>query len=91
MNASSEKLYLLNSTSHQPGCKLPHDVAQNDKAFGWSPTVFLAKFAPIVGLGHQLSLVDAVTFPSYPRHARLKKDLVVWVAKEVFDKLPDRS
>ncbi|GFV77218.1 hypothetical protein TNCV_444481 [Trichonephila clavipes] len=34
--------------------------------------VFIAEF---VGAGHQHSLVDAVAFPSYPRHARLARDL----------------
>ncbi|GFX51339.1 transposable element Tc3 transposase [Trichonephila clavipes] len=49
-----------------------------------SPTVFLVKCAPIVELGHQHSLVDAVAFPSYPRHARLDRDMA---GKEVFDRL----
>ncbi|GFW39362.1 hypothetical protein TNCV_1833451 [Trichonephila clavipes] len=39
------------------------------------------------GPGHQHSPVDAVTFPSYPRHARLERDLEIWLAKEMFDKL----
>ncbi|GFW86937.1 cytochrome P450 4C1 [Trichonephila clavipes] len=37
--------------------------------------------------GHQDSLVDAVVFPSYPRHDSLERDLAIWLAKEVFDKL----
>ncbi|GFW39549.1 transposable element Tc1 transposase [Trichonephila clavipes] len=47
----------------------------SDKAHLWSPAVFLAKFAPIVGLGHQHSMADAVAFLSYPRHAQLEIDL----------------
>ncbi|GFY24024.1 peptidyl-glycine alpha-amidating monooxygenase A [Trichonephila clavipes] len=31
------------------------------------------KFAPVVRPGHQRSLVDAVAFTSYPRHARLER------------------
>ncbi|GFX31792.1 protein GVQW3 [Trichonephila clavipes] len=69
------------------GCKLPHYVGYSEKASWWSPAVFLAKFAPIIGPGHQYSLVDAVSFPSYPRRALLKRDLTIWLAKEVFDKL----
>ncbi|GFX72298.1 fatty acyl-CoA reductase 2 [Trichonephila clavipes] len=34
-------------------------------------------------------MVDAVGFPSYPRHALLKRDLGIWLAKEVFDKLKE--
>ncbi|GFV56595.1 SUN domain-containing ossification factor [Trichonephila clavipes] len=41
------------------------EATQSDKGPCWSPTAFLAKLAPIVGPGHQHSLVDAVTFPSY--------------------------
>ncbi|GFT86588.1 CCHC-type domain-containing protein, partial [Trichonephila clavipes] len=40
-----------------------------------------------VGTGHQHSLVDAVFFPSYIRHDQLERDLTIWLAKEVFDKL----
>ncbi|GFX37855.1 uncharacterized protein TNCV_1823111 [Trichonephila clavipes] len=69
------------------GCKLPHDVALSDKAPLWSPVVFLAKFAPIVGSGHQHSMADAVAFLSHPRHARLERNLVNWLARKVFDKL----
>ncbi|GFV61853.1 hypothetical protein TNCV_4106581 [Trichonephila clavipes] len=39
------------------------------------------------GQGRQLSLVDAVAFPSYPKHALLKRDLAIWLSKEVFGKL----
>ncbi|GFV86152.1 hypothetical protein TNCV_671491 [Trichonephila clavipes] len=52
-----------------------------------SIAVFLTKFAPLVGSGHQNSMTDAVTFVSYARYARLERDLVSWLAKEVFDKL----
>ncbi|GFX18160.1 hypothetical protein TNCV_1578391 [Trichonephila clavipes] len=42
----------------------------------------------IIGPGHQHSLVDAVAFPSYPRHALLKRDLTIWLTKiRRFDKL----
>ncbi|GFS94092.1 band 4.1-like protein 4A [Trichonephila clavipes] len=34
---------------------------------------------------------DAVAFPSYPRHARLERDLAIWLTKGVFDKLQDSS
>ncbi|GFX87687.1 tyrosine-protein kinase Btk29A [Trichonephila clavipes] len=44
-------------------------------------------WAYVVGPGHQHSLVNAITFPSYPRHAVLMRDLVIWMAKEVFDKM----
>ncbi|GFV01426.1 hypothetical protein TNCV_2960201 [Trichonephila clavipes] len=54
---------------------------------GLMDKVLIAKFAPIVGPGHQHSLVDAVIFPSYSRHARLERDLTIWLAKEGFDKL----
>ncbi|GFW68595.1 disheveled-associated activator of morphogenesis 2 [Trichonephila clavipes] len=37
--------------------------------------------------GHQHSLVDAVAFTSYLRHARLERDLAIWLVKKVFDKL----
>ncbi|GFV38683.1 hypothetical protein TNCV_4420511 [Trichonephila clavipes] len=40
-----------------------------------------------IGQGHRHFLVDAVTFPSYPRHAILERDIVIWLTKEVFDKL----
>ncbi|GFU40226.1 hypothetical protein TNCV_3624551 [Trichonephila clavipes] len=43
------------------------------------------RFPPIIGQGHQHSLVDEIVFPSHPRHALLKKDLAIWLAKEVFD------
>ncbi|GFT72478.1 hypothetical protein TNCV_973531 [Trichonephila clavipes] len=66
----------------QSGRKLPHEVTVIKH-----PMVFLAKFAPMVGPGHQHSLIDAVAFPSYARHALLERDLVIWLAKEVFDKL----
>ncbi|GFT25741.1 adhesion G protein-coupled receptor B2 [Trichonephila clavipes] len=36
---------------------------------------------------NQHYMVDAVAFPSYPRYARLERNLVIWLAKEVFDKL----
>ncbi|GFX27658.1 hypothetical protein TNCV_107561 [Trichonephila clavipes] len=41
--------------------------------------------------GHEHSLLDAVAFPSYPRLARLERDLMIWLIKEVFDKLQDSS
>ncbi|GFW61132.1 hypothetical protein TNCV_4873421 [Trichonephila clavipes] len=69
-----------------PGCKLPHDVPQKDKAPRCSLAVFLLKFSPIFGPGYQHSQVDAVAFPSYPRYARLERDLVIWLARETFDK-----
>ena len=62
-------------------------MAWTDKVPEWSPVAFLAEFAPIVDLGLQLSLVVAVIFPSYPRHTRWERDLLIWLAKEVFDKL----
>ncbi|GFX01163.1 hypothetical protein TNCV_4581291 [Trichonephila clavipes] len=37
--------------------------------------------------GDQHSPVDAVSFLSYPRHARLERRLVIWLVKKVFDKL----
>ncbi|GFS96067.1 uncharacterized protein TNCV_3308901 [Trichonephila clavipes] len=37
------------------------------------------------GLEH--SLLDAVAYPSYPRQARLERDLAICLTKEVFDKL----
>ncbi|GFW94778.1 DUF4817 domain-containing protein [Trichonephila clavipes] len=37
--------------------------------------------------GHQHSLLDAVVFPSYLRYVRLERDLAIWLAKEMFDKL----
>ncbi|GFX36202.1 low-density lipoprotein receptor-related protein 2 [Trichonephila clavipes] len=40
-----------------------------------------------VASGHQHFLVEAVAFPSYPRHARLERDLAIWLTKEKFDKL----
>ncbi|GFV53163.1 hypothetical protein TNCV_3705341 [Trichonephila clavipes] len=40
-----------------------------------------------VGSDHQHSLVDADAFPSYLRHSRLHRDMVIWLAKEVFSKL----
>ncbi|GFX87157.1 uncharacterized protein TNCV_4077441 [Trichonephila clavipes] len=85
----SEDITLLNLRHYvaKSVCKLPHDVAFSDKAHLWSPAIFLTKFAPIVGSGHQHSMVDAVPFLSYPRHAGLERDLVNWVVKEVFDKL----
>ncbi|GFV80625.1 hypothetical protein TNCV_4617871 [Trichonephila clavipes] len=60
---------------------LPHDVALSDKAPLWSPAVFIAKFAPIVGPGHQHYMADAVAFLSYPRNARLERDLTNRLAK----------
>ncbi|GFW49491.1 uncharacterized protein TNCV_2842721 [Trichonephila clavipes] len=85
---NSIRIRLLCESFHKPQsvCKLPHDVALSDKAPLWSPVVFLAKFAPIVGSGHQYSMADAVAF-LYPRHARLERDLANWWAKEVFEKL----
>ncbi|GFT27997.1 hypothetical protein TNCV_644051 [Trichonephila clavipes] len=41
------------------------------------------KFAPIVGPGHQHSLVDAVALISYPRHTRLERELAIWLPKKV--------
>ncbi|GFY12399.1 hypothetical protein TNCV_1798211 [Trichonephila clavipes] len=41
----------------------------------------------VIGQGHENVVVDAVTFPSYPRHALLKGDLVIWLAKEMFEKV----
>ncbi|GFX10118.1 hypothetical protein TNCV_1865161 [Trichonephila clavipes] len=61
--------------------------ALDARSLAWSPAVFIAKFAPNVRPGHQHSLVDAVAFPSYPRHARLERDLAIWRAKKVFDML----
>ncbi|GFV24872.1 hypothetical protein TNCV_883401 [Trichonephila clavipes] len=49
--------------------------SRSDKAPRWSPAVFLAKFAPIIGQGYQHSLVNEVAFPLYPNHAPLKSDL----------------
>ncbi|GFW04882.1 hypothetical protein TNCV_4881171 [Trichonephila clavipes] len=49
--------------------------------------VFLLKFPSIIGPGHQNSRVEAGTFPPYPRHARLERDLTIWLDKEVLDKL----
>ncbi|GFU23744.1 hypothetical protein TNCV_2341321 [Trichonephila clavipes] len=40
-----------------------------------SRTVTSVGSTECTGLGHQHSLVDAVAFPSYPRHARLKEIL----------------
>ncbi|GFV40161.1 hypothetical protein TNCV_3953581 [Trichonephila clavipes] len=60
---------------------------KSDKAPWWSPAVFLDKFSPIVRPAHEHSLLDAVAFPLYLRHARLERDLVIWLAKEVFGKL----
>ncbi|GFW98233.1 hypothetical protein TNCV_331851 [Trichonephila clavipes] len=59
----------------------------NDKVSWWSLAVFLDQFSPIVGPGHEHSLLDAVAFSSYPRHDRLERDLAIWLTKEVFDKL----
>ncbi|GFV56934.1 uncharacterized protein TNCV_1869751 [Trichonephila clavipes] len=41
----------------------------------------------MVGPGHRHSLIDAVAFPTYLRHARLERDLLIWLAQKVFDKL----
>ncbi|GFV08834.1 hypothetical protein TNCV_3820771 [Trichonephila clavipes] len=41
----------------------------------------MTKFAPIVGAGNQHYLVDAVGFPSYPRHAQLERDMVIRLSK----------
>ncbi|GFU46422.1 hypothetical protein TNCV_1280681 [Trichonephila clavipes] len=57
------------------------------KAPWWSPAVFLAKFAPIFRSSDQHSMADAVAFLSYPKHTRLERNLAIWLAKEVFDKL----
>ncbi|GFV38301.1 hypothetical protein TNCV_1619471 [Trichonephila clavipes] len=75
------------ATALTPGCKLSHAVQESDKAPWWSPAVFLGLFSPIVGPGHEHSLLDAVAVPSYPRHARLERDLAIWLTEEVFDKL----
>ncbi|GFU98627.1 uncharacterized protein TNCV_3654581 [Trichonephila clavipes] len=48
---------------------------KSDKAPQWSPAVFLDKFSPIVGPGHEHYLLEAVAFPSYPRHAQLERYL----------------
>ncbi|GFT27986.1 uncharacterized protein TNCV_643961 [Trichonephila clavipes] len=64
--------------------KLPHDEALSDKEPLSSPALFLARFLPIAGSGIQHSMADAL---SYPRHARLERDLVNWLTKKVFDKL----
>ncbi|GFS48524.1 uncharacterized protein TNCV_309611 [Trichonephila clavipes] len=50
-------------------------------------SAMMTKFAPIVGAGNQHYLVDAVGFPSYPRHAQLERDMVIRLSKEVFDLL----
>ncbi|GFW35005.1 hypothetical protein TNCV_979431 [Trichonephila clavipes] len=47
----------------------------------------MAKFVSIVGPDHQHSLVDAATFSSYSRNARLERELVIWLTKEVSHKL----
>ncbi|GFX88784.1 hypothetical protein TNCV_1558291 [Trichonephila clavipes] len=62
-------------------------MVYSDKAPRRSPVVVLAKFAPIVEPGLQHTLVDAVAFPLYPRHAQVDRDIAIWLAREVFDKL----
>ncbi|GFY17090.1 hypothetical protein TNCV_1088661 [Trichonephila clavipes] len=60
-----------------------------NEIFLWS---FIRNLVPFVAKqplrpGHQHSLVDAVAFSSYPRHVGLERDLVIWLAKELFEKL----
>ncbi|PRD36163.1 UNVERIFIED_CONTAM: hypothetical protein NCL1_09471 [Trichonephila clavipes] len=82
----SEKIELFISELHsyKSWYKLPHDEALSDKEPLSSPALFLARFLPIAGSGIQHSMADAL---SYPRHARLERDLVNWLTKKVFDKL----
>ncbi|GFX63225.1 focal adhesion kinase 1 [Trichonephila clavipes] len=89
-----EEAYIMQQFDHRHIIRLigicsdsPIWIVMELAKHGESPALFVTIFAPIVGLGHQHSLVDVVAFSSYPRHARLEKDFMIWLAKIVFDKL----
>ncbi|GFT45125.1 hypothetical protein TNCV_4154181 [Trichonephila clavipes] len=44
--------------------------------------IFLAKYAATVRPSLQNSPVDAISFSPYPRHARLERDLAIWLVKD---------
>ncbi|GFS80857.1 uncharacterized protein TNCV_126201 [Trichonephila clavipes] len=90
------------SSKHQPKhghcpvgdeswCKFQRAKASNivyqDKSLGLPQNIVNTIKPVYMDLCHQHSVVEAFAFPSYPRHARLERDLVIRLAKEVFDKL----